>query len=92
MRALALALMVAASPAWAQTGLTPATQMGSLCARAMNLRALGFGNSTNISNACGSGAALASTIASGRTGLDNLISLFAAARAARDTRLQSAAP
>lgn len=89
MRALVVVLLLITTPAWAQMGLTPSTQVGNICAKAMKFRALGYGNGTNINNACGSSAALAATIAAGRPALDALLVLFAAARAARDTGLQS---
>lgn len=94
MRAAALFLlaMLAAGPAWAQSGLTPAAQVANACWRAMLLQSRGFGDATAINNACGSSAAVTATIAQGLPGLTSVLSLLATARAARDTKLQSPTP
>lgn len=95
MRVLGLAVVlvvIAVTPVAAQIGLTPSAQVGHLCQRAMQFRARGFGDGTAINDACGSGAALAATIAAGRSGLDSLLALIVTARVARDTALQSGTP
>lgn len=81
-----------AAPAMALSGLTPTAQVGNFCQKAMQFRARGYGDGTAINNACGSSAALASTVAGGRVSLDALIALIATARAARNTALQSGTP
>lgn len=87
-----LVAITLASPSWALTGLTPTAQVGNFCQKAMQFRARGYGDGTAINNACGSSAALATTIAGGRASLDALLALIAAARAARDTGIQSPTP
>lgn len=87
-----LALFLGVSPASAQTGLTPASQAAHFCAAAMRFRAAGYGDGTAINTACGSGSALAATVATGLTGINSVIALIATARAARNTALTHGTP